>query len=339
MAGAMAIMTAWCAPAEGDLQIGRLGDFRLESGVEIQDCQAGYRTFGKLNAQRSNAILFPTWFTGTTQQLIGLIGPGKLVDSSQYFVIAVDALGDGVSSSPSNSAAQPRMKFPEFSIRDMVAAEHELVTKVLGLTHLRAVMGISMGGMQTFQWMVSYPDFIDSAIPIVGSPRLGSYDLLLWQAELHAIEADANWQHGEYQTRPVAAMRTVADIHTLALQTPQFRDRETSPEKFAEFLTTTEHSTAEGFDTNNWYRQAQAMIGHDVSKPFGGDMQKAAAAVHAHVLIVASLQDHMVTPWPALDYGKLLKARTLELNSDCGHLAVGCEEAKIGAAIARFLAE
>src|ERR1700722_461652 len=224
LAGFVTVVTGWCAAGQGDLQIGRLGDFRLEGGGVIRDGQRGYRTYGKLNAQRSNAVLFPTWFTGTTQGLAALIGPGKLVDTSQYFVIAVDALGDGVSSSPSNSAVQPRMKFPEFSIRDMVAAEHELATKVLGLAHLRAVMGISMGGMQTFQWIVSYPDFLDRAIPIVGSPRLGSYDLLLWQAELHAIEADANWKHGDYQALPAAAMRTVADIHALALQTPQFPD-------------------------------------------------------------------------------------------------------------------
>ena len=123
-AGIAAVVTAWCASAQGNLEMGRLGDFRLESGAVIQDCQIGYRTFGMLNTQRSNAILFPTWFTGTSQELTGEIGPGKLVDPSQYFVIAVDALGDGVSSSPSNSTAQPRMKFPEFSIRDMVAAEH-----------------------------------------------------------------------------------------------------------------------------------------------------------------------------------------------------------------------
>ena len=74
------------------------------------------------------------------------------MDSTRYFVILVDAIGDGVSSSPSNSKAQPLMKFPDITIRDMVESEHRLATEVLHLTHLRAVMGLSMGGMQTFEW-------------------------------------------------------------------------------------------------------------------------------------------------------------------------------------------
>jgi homoserine O-acetyltransferase len=80
-----------------------LGDFRLESGQEIKNLKLGYRTAGDLDAAKSNAVLFPTWFTGTTKDLVGFVGPGKLVDSSKYYVILVDSLGDGISSSPSNS--------------------------------------------------------------------------------------------------------------------------------------------------------------------------------------------------------------------------------------------
>src|SRR5512141_3382157 len=84
-----------------------LGDFRLDSDETIRDCRIGYRTAGELNAARSNAILVPSWFAGTSKGLLGWIGPGKLYDTNKYFVIAVDAFGDGVSSSPSNSSAQP----------------------------------------------------------------------------------------------------------------------------------------------------------------------------------------------------------------------------------------
>src|SRR5436305_8987546 len=147
-------LNAQPAALEGDLRYGALGDFRLESGEVIRDCKIGYRAYGRLDESQSNAILFPTWFGGTSQQLAGNIGPGKIVDSTRYYVIAVDALGDGVSSSPSNSTAQPRLKFPRFSIRDMVESQYRLVTEVLHLQRLPGVLGISLGGLPTFQWMV-----------------------------------------------------------------------------------------------------------------------------------------------------------------------------------------
>jgi homoserine O-acetyltransferase len=323
--------------AQNEQKFASLGDFTLEGGQVIHDFKVGYRTFGELNAAKSNAVLFPTWFTGTTKDLVGLVGPGKLADSAKYFVILVDAIGDGVTSSPSNSVAQPHMRFPRFSIRDMVHSQHELLTRELKITHLRAVMGISMGGMQTFQWMVSYPEFMDKAIPIMGSPRLTSYDLLLWTAELHAIEADADWKNGGYTSPPAAAMKTVGDIHSLNLTTPQYRVEHTAPEQFPHFLETTEQDTIKGFDANNWIRQLQAMMAQDVSAPFGGSMEKAAAAVRARVLVVVGLQDHMVNPQPALDFARLLVAPTVELNSDCGHLANSCEAEKLVPIVARFL--
>src|SRR4030095_10025545 len=185
-----------------DLQFANLGDFKLMSGEVIRCCRIGYRTFGKMNAGKSNIIIFPTWASGTAEQLKSQIGAGKLVDSEQYFVVAVDALGNGVSSSPSNSKLQPRMRFPKFTLQDSVNTQHDLVTKVLGVNHVKAVIGISMGGMQTFQWLVSYPEFMDLAIPIVGSPRLAAYDLLLWQAQIDAIMNDRDWKNGNYTSNP-----------------------------------------------------------------------------------------------------------------------------------------
>jgi homoserine O-acetyltransferase len=325
-------VSAQTPPPAGTQQFATIGDLKLQKGQVIRDCRLGYRTFGQLNPDKSNVVLFPTWFGGRTQDLVDLIGPGKLVDSTKYFVVAVDALGDGVSSSPSNSQAQPRMKFPEFSIRDMVESQRRLLSQVFHLAHVHAVMGISMGGMQTFQWAVAYPDFMDKAIPIVGSPRLAPYDLLLWQTMIDAIEQNPLWKDGNYTQQPVP--REVEQIGNLALSTPEHYNREMTREKFFAGL---KRPSDTHFDSNDRIRQAQAMMGLDVSAPFGGSMERAAAAVKAPMLIIVDAHDHMVTPGPALDFAKLKGAQTLVLQNDCGHLGPGCELQKVGAAVREFL--
>ena len=297
-------------------QYASIGDFKLENGQVIRDCRVAYRTFGQLNADKSNVVLFTTWFTGTTAELIDAIGPGKLIDSSKYYVIAADALGDGFSSSSSNSNTQARLKFPQFSIRDMVNSQHEMLTRVLHIPHLKAVMGISMGGMQTFQWVVAYPEFMDKAIPMMGSPLLAPYDLLLWQAHLDAINRDPDYKNGNYTQQPL--LRTLQEIDDLALTTPAHFNGEYTRQRFFELTKTRKVPT---FDANDRVGQLHAMMNHDVSAPFGGDMAKAAASVKAQMLVIVDSQDHMVTPGPALNFANLAHAQVLELENNCGHIA------------------
>src|SRR4051812_44956954 len=115
-----------------DQRFAELGDFKLESGETIRDLKLGYRIFGTINADRSNVVLYLTWAGGTTSQLnLKPSDAGKLIDTNKYCVIAVDALSNGVSSSPSNSKAQPRMKFPRYTFRDLVNTQHLLLTKFL----------------------------------------------------------------------------------------------------------------------------------------------------------------------------------------------------------------
>ncbi len=318
-----------------DLQFAELGDFKMESGGVLHDCRIGYRTFGQLNSDKSNAILFTTWASGTTEQLKSNIGRGRLVDDTKYYVIAIDALGNGVSSSPSNSKLQPRMSFPKFTIRDMVNTEHEVLTKTLGLNHLKAVIGVSMGGMQTFQWMVTYPDFMEKAVPIVGSPRLAPYDLLLWQAQVDAIMNDRAWNNGNYTENPARAAE--AEFSALLLTTPDnYNKRMTREQVFAELEKAKKSST---FDANDKIRQDQAMMALDISAPFGGSMERAARAVKAKVFVIVSKSDHVVTPGPAADFARLLQVNLLLLESDCGHLAPSCESQKVNQAVADFLAQ
>src|SRR5678816_4857534 len=283
-------------------QFANIGDLKLENGGVIRDCRIGYRTFGKLNGDKSNIIVFPTWAGGTTEQLQSSIGPGKLVDSTTYFVIAIDALSNGVSSSPSNSRLQPRMRFPQFTLRDTVNSQHKLLTTVLQINHVKAVVGVSMGGMQTFQWLVSYPDFMDLGVPVVGSPRLAAYDLLLWQAQIDAIMNDASWNNGNYATNPARAPEF--EFGALLLTTPDEYNKKMTRQKVLEELKKAREAKGGGFDANDKIRQDQAMMALDVSEPFGGSLEQAAVRVKAKVFVIAAKFDHVVTPGPAIEFAK-----------------------------------
>jgi homoserine O-acetyltransferase len=322
-------------PAVPDAQpplLGKVGDLPLASGETIKDCQVEYRTLGALNADKSNVVVWATWFSGITKDLVELVGPGRLVDSSKYHVVLVGALANGASSSPSNSGQQPRLRFPTLTIGDMVESQHRLLTRVLGFSRVRAVMGISMGGMQTFQWGVQYPEFMERLIPIVGSPRLAPYDLLLWQANLDAIEQSPAYAGGNYREQPVLSV--VQQLADLNLTTFESYNASKSREKVRE-----DHAklAPPRFDANDRVRQLQAMMAHDIGKSAGGSLEAAAKATKAKLLVVVNERDAMVTPGPALELAKLAKAQTLVLKGACGHKAPSCEEKAIAARIAQFL--
>lgn len=311
-----------------------IGNLKLQNGGVIRNCRVGYRTFGQLAADKSNVVVFPTWAGGTTEQLQSNIGPGKLIDSNLYFVVAIDALGNGVSSSPSNSRLQPRMRFPQFSLRDTIESQHELLTRVLKIDRVKAVVGISMGGMQTFQWLVSYPSFMDQAVPIVGSPRPAPYDVLLWQAQIEALMRDRDWRGGNYSANPARALDFA--FGELLLTTPSdYNRRKTRDQVLADLEKARKGNL--GADANDKIRQAQAMMQLDVSRDFGGSLERAARAVKARVFVVVAKQDHVVTPGPASDFAKLIGAKLLVLEGDCGHLATACESARLNQAVRDFL--
>jgi homoserine O-acetyltransferase len=317
-------------------QFANIGDLNLENGGVIRDCRIGYRTFGQLNGDKSNIIVFPTWAGGTTEQLQSSIGPGKLVDSTTYFVIAIDALSNGVSSSPSNSRLQPRMRFPQFTLRDTVNSQHKLLTTVLKIDHVKGIVGISMGGMQAFQWLVSYPDFMDKGVPIVGSPRLAPYDLLIWQAQIEALMRDRDWRGGNYSVNPARTL-DFAFGQILLTTPPDYNKRKKREEVLADLEKARRNGRS--FDANDKIRQTQAMMKLDIYRDFGGDLERAAKAVKAKVFVVVSRFDHVVTPGPAIEFASLLNAKVLNLESECGHLATVCESTHLNAAVAEFLSK
>lgn len=323
------------APAP-PVQFAELGDFKLQSGSVIRDCRIGYRTLGSLNPERSNAILWPTWLGGRTEDLLAYLGPGNVVDTDRYFVILVEAIGNGVSSSPSNSKTQRWMKFPEFSIQDMVESEYRLVTEKLGLTHLYGVLGVSMGGMQTFAWAVTHPDFMNVAIPVMGSPQSTTYDKLLWTAEIDAVELDPAWNRGQ-PTRPLTRGAALSEeIDSMNVTSPAYRVAQTAPDAAGDFIAELgKKARTDGGGAADQIRQRQAIISLDLPKQLGKSLPETSKLVRAKMLVIVSPEDHMVNPEPAEKFAKSIGAPLVELDSSCGHLSASC--ISIGPTVAQFL--
>jgi homoserine O-acetyltransferase/O-succinyltransferase len=299
---AFALALLACVPGQ---RFASLGDFALESGEVIRDCRIGYRTFGELDAARSNGVLVPSWALGTSGDLARKIALGRLLDRSGLYVIAVDALGNGVSSSPSSSERQHGSAFPRFSMRDVVETQYQLLTRVLGVSHLKAVVGISAGGMQAFQWATAHPEFVGKAIAIAGSPRSSLQDQRWWRAFIDERRREPGWKRA---------------LRALAGAAPRDAVRELLGD-------------VEDFD-----RQARAIAALDVSAPFGGSMERAAAAVRARLLVVVPERDEVVDPGPALEFARLAGAEVLVLDGRCGHRATTCESEAIRSAVDGFLA-
>lgn len=318
------------------LRVAHLGDCPLQSGQVLHECRIGYRTFGRLNTASDNAVLMPTWLYGTSADLTGFFGnvpsAQQLVDTSRFFGIAVDALGDGVSSSPSNTPVpQHGPDFPAITTRDMVQAEYRLVTEVLHLQHLHAVVGLSMGGEQTFVWAVDHPHFFDLAVPILGTPRLTAYDLQVKRIMIESIVSDPDFKGGRYTSEP--PLRLANLFGNLTVTSPEERNADTPLSGLNAFFAEAEAPLS--IDANDRLAQLKAITHQDVIG--SRSIAEAARATTARFLVIVNARDHLVNPQPALDWAAALQAPTYISHGTCAHLIMNCDAASVSARVRDFL--
>jgi len=335
-----ALLTA-CIPAmaeEGAQQFADLGRCTLDSGQTIEHCRVGYRTFGTLNAAGDNAVLMATWLNGRSEDMLSLAGsaPSKsrLIDTTKYYAVLLDALGNGVSSSPSNSDDQKGANFPAITERDMVRAEYRAVTEVLHLKHAHAVIGISLGGEQTFEWAVTYPEFFDLAVPIAGTPQLTSYDLLSHTITLDAMLADPDYKDGKYGEKQ-PPLKLANELLMMELTTPQYRVEHTDRKDFPALLE--EARKPERQDANDRMWQLKAVLAHDVLR--GKSIEDVAKGARAKWLVIVSAHDHLVYPGPALAWAKAVDAETYISDTPCGHVLMECDAEQVSQRVEKFLAQ
>lgn len=204
-------------------------DFKFHTGEVTHSLKLHYTTLGTprrgADGKVDNAVLILHGTGGTGHQFMTpvyageLFGPGQPLDANKYYIILPDDIGHGKSSKPSDGL---RMGFPKYDYADMVRGEYLLVTKGLGVDHLRLVTGTSMGCMHSFMWGERYPDFMDALMPLACQPTaIGGRNRLWRRTVLDAIKDDPVWQGGNYKAEPVAGLKTVARILLLVGGAPQ----------------------------------------------------------------------------------------------------------------------
>ncbi|MFH0735315.1 MAG: alpha/beta fold hydrolase [bacterium] len=323
-----------CVNAQTEQKYADLGDFKLENGDTIKDCKIGYRTYGNLDKNKSNIVLFPTFFNGTSKANERNLGAGKLIDTLKYYVISIDAIGNGISTSPNNSVRQPNNQFPYFTITDMVNSQYAALTKCLGIDHVFCVLGGSMASMQTYEWLVTYPSFMDKAIPYVPTPYLTSHDKFLWSIALEVIKIGEEYNVPDKNIAKLLMMMISFSAHTSANL-----NRTVPVEKFDDYLKRFDGEASKIFPPINWKYQLISMINHNITKKFNFSKEETAKIIKAKVLAIIGLSDDILNPASAIEFSKIAKLETLLLDNDCGHGAVGCEMEKVSNAIAKFLDE
>jgi homoserine O-acetyltransferase len=350
---------------------------RLESGGQLNGFEVGYRTYGQLNSDASNAILVchaltgdqyvasPHPTTGKPGWWIELIGPGKPLDTGRYFIICTNVIGGcmgstGPSSTDPATGAPYGLTFPVITIGDMVRAQALLVEK-LGITTLFAVVGGSMGGMQVLQWAVDYPDRVFSAVCIASAPRHSAQNIALNEVGRQAIMADPDWQGGDYAnlgTRPekgLAVARMAAHITYLseaALQRKFGREFQKDGVSWGfdadfqveSYLRHQGASFVDRFDANSYLYITRAMDYFDLAVAHGGVLAEAfRRARQVRFCVLSFTSDWLYPTTESRDIVRALNAAGarvsfVEIESDKGHDAFLLHEPVMEAALSGFVA-
>src|SRR5271170_7328938 len=265
-------------------------NFHIESGVTLPEAKIVYGTYGHLNAAGDNAILLPSHYMADMHGYDWLIGPGKALDPGRQFLITSELFGNGRSSSPSNTPEPfhgPR--FPVTTIRDNIEAVHQLLTTELGVHHLKAVIGFSMGAQQAFQWAVSYPDFMDRIVATSGTAKTYGHGIVRLESEITALTTDEAFQGGDYKQEPVKGIQAFSLVWTAWLFSQEWwrkelwRQDDPPGKSLAAVIEQYRKNFIPGADANNLILQMRTWERHDVgSTPgFNGNVQKALGSIKA----------------------------------------------------------
>ena len=364
------------APAIPDKNFHQIGSFEPELGGYLEEVTLAYETWGELDPSGENAILIVHALTGDSHCAGGIseaykrggwwdemVGPGRLVDTDEHFVVCSNVLG-GCSGSTGPASVDPAtdyqygMRFPIVTISDIVRAQKRLLDD-LGVRKLEVVIGGSIGGQQALEWALKFPDFVEKAVPVAATGALGPQGLGMSEIGRRAIMADPNWQGGDYYGTgkspetgfAIARMAGMLTYQSAEGQWERFgREEATRPALYEEFggrfeiesyLHYQGHDLTGRFDANSYLYLTRAMDLYDIGAGYASH-EEAYERIEAEVLFVGISSDWLFPAREVRAAAELAKAAGAEahyeeIESLNGHDAFLKDWDKLRAAVGPFL--
>ncbi len=310
-------------------QIFRIENYKTQ-GDQVLDLETAYQVHGELNAARDNLVLFPTYYSGRSENNGYLIGADMTLDPRRYCIVIPNLFGNGVSSSPSNTPEPwAASRFPFMSYYDNVACQCRLVRERFDVERLHAVIGFSMGAMQAYQWATQYPDMVERFVAICGSARTSEHNKLFLDSVVAALKADGEFNGGNYTSPPLRGLEAFSTVYTGWFASQKFYANQLyrsigidSSAGMIEFA----KSVFMQHDANDLVAMAETWRAGDpgANPDYGGDFAGAMKSIRAKGLVMPCDTDLYFRLSDNEEEVTLLNdAELAPIRSDFGHLAGG----------------
>ncbi len=281
-----------------DYQIFEAGDVVLQSGLTYRNAKLAYKTYGTLDAAKSNVIVYPTSYGAQHPDTEWLIAAGKALDPTKYFIVIPNLFGNGLSSSPSNTPPPfDRGRYPHFTATDNVRVQQRFLAETFGIERVALVYGFSMGAQQAFHWGALFPDRVARIAAICGTAKTSRHNFVFLEGIKAALTADPAWQDGWFVTQPLRGLRAMGRIYAgWALSQDFYRE---------ELDLTLGYSSLEDFLISGWEGNFRRRDANDLlaalwtwqhadisaNELYGGDLAKALGAITARAVVMPSETD------------------------------------------------
>ena len=287
-----------------DYDIFEAPSFALQKGSALPVARLAYKTLGTLSPARDNVILIPSWYAGTHRESeFCMVGPGRPITPEKYFIVLINLMSGGLSSSPSNTPAPfDGARFPRVTLYDNIRLQHMLLTERLGIERIKLVTGWSMGGCQSFQWGVQYPDMMQAIAPLCCSARTATFNKVFLLSLRRALTLDPVFADGAYTHPPLAGLKAFAAIYAgWGFSEPFYRTegyRAFGAASGEEFVANFWEHAFIHLDANDVLTLLQTWRDGDISDnpTFRGDFAAALQSIKARTVIMPGQYDSYFPP-------------------------------------------